>query len=154
MPGRMESVKNVTKDKGEIDAMLETSLREFFKAEIDRLVRSVVYRLQRTKASGIYGDDMGHRSLWDEYCHEVQHGPHAQLHHAWTVTLNPIIEDRIDKSPHHIVVLLSIHARRFDDSVSGDRSGPFLWVERLREEVASALASVAAWRDLTRLNSE
>jgi fructosamine-3-kinase len=39
------------------------------------LARKVIYRLQRLDASGICGDDHQHKTLWDEFCHEVQWGP-------------------------------------------------------------------------------
>jgi hypothetical protein len=40
--------------------------------EFEGLSRRVIHRLQRINAAGIYGDDYAYKSLWDEWCHEVQ----------------------------------------------------------------------------------
>lgn len=56
------------------------------------LARRVIYRLQRLDASGIYGDDYRHKTLWDEFCHEVQWEPHDQLDSAWDMTIRPFLE--------------------------------------------------------------
>ena len=57
------------------------------------LARKVVYRLQRLDASGIYGDDYQHKTLWDEFRHEVQYGPHDdQIVDAWAMTIRPFLE--------------------------------------------------------------
>jgi hypothetical protein len=45
----------------------------YARAEFEALTRRVIYRLQRSKASGIFGD-YGYKTLWGEYCHEVQKG--------------------------------------------------------------------------------
>ena len=45
--------------------------------------RKVIYRLQRIEASGIFGDDFNHKTGWDEYCYEVQNGPHTLFEQAW-----------------------------------------------------------------------
>ena len=80
---------------------------EFGKPEIETLVRQVVYRLQRIPASGIYGDDYGYKTLWDEYCHEVQEGPFDLLDNAWDQTLGSTMDNVIDRIPQHMALLLS-----------------------------------------------
>ena len=82
----------------------------YARIELKGLARRVIYRLQRIDASGIYGDDYAYKSLWDERCHEVQEGPVDQLDYAWTQTLCPILDDVIDRLPHHTAVLLSVFA--------------------------------------------
>ena len=52
-------------------------------SRFEAYARKVIYRLQRIKASGIFGDDFNHKTGWDEYCYEVQQGPHTLLEQAW-----------------------------------------------------------------------
>ena len=82
----------------------------YARIELEGLTRRVIYRLQRINASGIYGNDYAYKSLWDEWCHEVQEGPVDLLDYAWTQTLCPILDDVIDRLPHHVAVLLSVFA--------------------------------------------
>lgn len=82
----------------------------YAQAEFDALTRKVIYRLQRFKASGIFSDDYAYRALWDEYCHEVQEGPHDLLQWAWEQTIKPFVDDVIERTPRHVAVLLSIFA--------------------------------------------
>lgn len=97
----------------------------YVRVEIGILARKVIYRLQRFPASGIYGDDYRYKSLWDEYCHEVQEGPDdmpgpmdTSPADAWQQTISPFIDDVVDNVPQHSAVLLSIAAAwELDDEV-------------------------------------
>ena len=86
------------------------AVREFARAELVALTRRVVHRLKRTKATGIYGEDYRHRSLWKEYCHEVQEGPNEALQSAWDDTLDSILSDLVQNTPRNTAMLLSILA--------------------------------------------
>lgn len=93
------------------------AVRAYARVEIDVLARKVIYRLQRFPASGIYGDEYKYKSLWDEYCHELQEGPHDlpgpfgnSPTEAWQMTMSPFINDVVDAVPQHSAVLLSIAA--------------------------------------------
>ena len=48
-------------------------------------------------ASGIFGGDYRFKSVWDEYCREVQEGPHPMLEAAFDQTVDPMIARRIDQ---------------------------------------------------------
>jgi hypothetical protein len=39
------------------------------------LARKAVHQMQRIDASGIFGDDYRHKTLWNEFCHVIQTGP-------------------------------------------------------------------------------
>ena len=84
---------------------------KFGKNEIQGLVRRAIYRLQRVDASGIYGDAYTYKTLWDEWCHEAQEGPHDLLEEAWNHTLSTYLKDVIDRIPPHTCVLLSKYAQ-------------------------------------------
>jgi hypothetical protein len=83
---------------------------EFARAELLALTRRAVHRLKRTKASGIYGEDYRYRSLWKEYCHEVQEGPYEALQSAWDDTLDTMLRELIQSAPKPTAMLLSILA--------------------------------------------
>ena len=67
---------------------------------IQALTRKVIHGLQRMPASGIFGDDYRFRSVWDEYCREVQEGPHPMLEAAFDQTVDPMITWQIDRLDH------------------------------------------------------
>jgi hypothetical protein len=81
---------------------------EFAQARYSALARKLVFQLQRIKASGVYGDDYRHKTLWDEYCHEVQEGPYNLLDHAWDRTLTPALSAIVDAIPRYEAALLTI----------------------------------------------
>lgn len=48
------------------------ALRRFCRSELAHLGRRLAYQLKQMPAEGHYGDNLGYRTMWDEYCHEVQ----------------------------------------------------------------------------------
>jgi hypothetical protein len=111
------------------------------------LARKVVFQLQRFEATGIYG--YSHRTLWDEYCHERQNGPHDdELEGAWKATIDPFLNAVVDKVPHHEAVLLTISAIwNLDEEVETNAvvSAPDLICRNLEQEVAK----IAMARDIS-----
>lgn len=108
----------------------------------EALARQVVHGLQRIPASGIFGDDFNYRTLWDEYCHELQHGPHPGLEFAWDGTISPFIEACIDKLSPRERDLLEL-ALSDDSGRAGDISSA----------VTDAMATIAGGRDLSRFEN-
>lgn len=98
----------------------DTALMHFCMAELRAAGRRVSWRLQRLPASGIYGDDFGRRTLWDELRYEVENGPTELLEGAWEVTLAPIASDVIAKMPDHTKHLLSWHLNSFEEESPHD----------------------------------
>lgn len=72
------------------------ALRRFCRFELAHLGRRLEYQLKQRPAEGHYGDDLGYRTMWDEYCHEVQWGPTEGLGDAWDDLLNPLASDIAD----------------------------------------------------------
>jgi hypothetical protein len=112
------------------------------------LARKVVYRLQRLDASGIYGDDYQHKTLWDEFCHEVQYGPHDdQIVGAWAMTSRPFLEAVITPLSEHekmVLFLATNEADEFDE----DAREPIVSDDALFGGVLSELRSLAGKRNL------
>jgi hypothetical protein len=82
----------------------------FARTAYDGLVRKVIARLQWRTASGVYGDDYHHKTLWDEYCHEVQLGPHMFLEGAWDISIEPVLDEIVPSVSSEIAALLMIAA--------------------------------------------
>lgn len=104
--------------------------------------RRVAHRLRRMRASGIYGDDHGHRTLWDEFCFEQENGPTYQLESAWAETLYPILVDVVERLPEHTARLLSWHLVSMQETDPDDA----IWPDVLRSAVLDGAKEVALRR--------
>lgn len=110
-----------------------------------RAARRIVHRLQRVSASGIYGDDYSFRSLWDEFCHDQQNGPHFDQD-VWGDTLEALLRaevERLTRGEFEIVWLASL------PDVADLKTAPRVQSDVLRE-IRSALNGIAATRNLER----
>lgn len=127
------------------------AVRRFSEVAHGRIARKIVARLQRQRASGIFGDDIHPRSVWDEYCYEAQEGPHEQLTAAWDQLLIPIIDFVIGEVPHEDAVLLSIGAAwelgEHDLELGDGASFP----ELIRDNVRRHVHRIAADRPMARV---
>ena len=84
----------------ELDSALWKAAWRFSDTRIQALTRKVIHGLQRMPASGIFGDDYRFKSVWDEYCREVQEGPHSMLEAAFDQTVDPMIAWQVDQLDH------------------------------------------------------
>jgi hypothetical protein len=66
----------------------DSAVLEFATAAYETLARRVIFRLQRIEASSVYGNDYQHKTLWDEYCHEVQDGPYDPIFNSLIETIS------------------------------------------------------------------
>jgi hypothetical protein len=48
------------------------ALRNFSRMRFSALARDVAALLEQIEATNVFGNEFKHRTLWDEYCHEVQ----------------------------------------------------------------------------------
>ena len=123
----------------------------YARTECAALVRKVIYRLQRVAATDIYGDDYIYKTLWDEYCHEVQEGPHDFLEDAWEQSISTWIDEVIDRIPQHQAVLLSVFAaRELDEGDDPNIVGSY-WPDGIRQLLEGKLAEEAGCRGLDHL---
>jgi hypothetical protein len=153
----------VSKPDDEWLAVLEAthaSVLAYARVEFDAVGRKVIHRLQRIAASGIYGDDYNYKTLWDEYCHEVQDGPTELLTSVWDATLLPLLDGVVERIPRQIAVLLSIAAGCELDEGNmelildeGDNEWiGVCWPDGIREVVLSRVREEAGWRNLYRFD--
>lgn len=94
------------------DWLVEThqAVIKYSSVELAGMTRRVIFALQRMPATGIYGDEPTFKSVWDEYCYEVQYGPSEDLEWAWDETISTFVMDQIDRLPAHVRLLISIGA--------------------------------------------
>jgi hypothetical protein len=124
---------------------------KFAAATYEMLARKVIFRLQRIKATGIYGDDYRHKTLWDEYCHEAQEGPYDLLGSIWDATIDSTLNFVTETIPSHEAALLTIGAASELDREDETRFGavaPHLIQSNLR----LTLAKMAASRNMSRFD--
>jgi hypothetical protein len=154
---------DVSKPDDEWLAVLEAthaSVLAYARVEFDALCRKVIHRLQRIDASGIYGDDYNYKTLWDEYCHEMQHGPTELLTSAWDATILPLLNHVVERIPRQVAVLLSIAAaceldERNTEWILDESDNEWMgvsWPDGIREVVRSRVNEKAGWRDLYRFD--
>ncbi|WP_187335503.1 hypothetical protein [Novosphingopyxis iocasae] len=90
----------------DLDSALWKAAWRFSDARIHALARKVIHAMQRMPASGVFGGDYRFKSVWDEYCREVQEGPHPMLEAAFDQTVDPMIArhiDQLDKSERQLL---------------------------------------------------
>ena len=121
------------------------AVMKYGEIEFQGLVRRVIYRLQQFPASGIYGDAYTYKTLWDEWCHEVQEGPHDLLEWAWDQTLPPFFKDVIDRVPAHTRELLSKYAQWELDLDLDSEPGLEDTLRLLMDRVSGVAASRDIW---------
>jgi hypothetical protein len=114
------------------------------------LTRRAVHQLQRIKPSGVYGDDYRHKTLWDEYCHEVQEGPYDLLDDAWDRTLRPVLRTIVDAIPRHEAALLTIGAIWELDE--GDEPALGIFPDLIQRNLQQMLSKIAGARDMSRFD--
>lgn len=130
----------------------QDAVRDYARAKIRSLARRAIYRLQRLEASDIYGSDYKFKSLWDEYCHEVQDGPYDLLTGAWDDVLSKTLKVIIDGVPREAAVFLTILAvGDLDEDEGADLIGS-VWAEGIARLLHEQLADEAGSRGLDHLN--
>lgn len=123
------------------------AIHVFARQEWPHFARKAVYRMQRIPASGILGDEYRARTLWDQYCHEVQNGPHDLLEDAWEITVDGIFAAVIDDMPPHVAALLTV-----DGVLEYEPTGDVgtIWRDGLLRALRERVAELAAARSLDR----
>ncbi|MEQ8399242.1 hypothetical protein [Thalassobaculum sp.] len=126
--------------------------RRFSATAHARLARKVVFRLQRLAASGVFGDDLRAKSVWDEYCYEAQHGPTDALTSAWDQVLTPTIASVVARLPREEAVLLSIGAAWDLEEFELDLGDGVVAPELIRSNVLRYIDQIAMDRRIERLS--
>ena len=125
------------------------AIRSYSKTRFGALARDASIQLEQIEASGIFGDDYKHLTLWDEYCHEVQEGPHGPLEYAFAATVGPIVQAIVESIADSEAVLLTIGARwHLDEDQATDRE-VVATPDQIRRNLEDAIETLAMTRDMS-----
>jgi hypothetical protein len=125
---------------------------QFAEKAYEGLARKVIFRLQQIDSTGIYGGDYRYKTLWDEYCHEVQTGPHDLLEPAWEHTLNSILGSIAEAIPPHEGALLTISAAWELDKDDVEMTTVCVAPDLIRENLKRVVDRRAARREMWRFD--
>ena len=92
------------------------AIRAFARTRFRALAEELAAQLRERSPSDIYGDDIGAKSIWDEYCYETRNGPTFELIDAWSSLLDPLIADLIARTSHEEAVLLTVAEQWYCDA--------------------------------------
>jgi hypothetical protein len=98
----------------------------------------------------VYGDDYRHKTLWDEYCHEVQEGPYDLLDDAWDKTLGPVLRAIVGAIPRHEAALLTIGA--IWDLDEDYETAPGVMPDLIQRNLQQMVSKMAGTRDMSRFD--
>jgi hypothetical protein len=139
-----------------IDVLEQThdAVLAFARAEWPSLVRKAVHHLQRRAATGLYGDYYRYKTLWDEFCHEVQNGPTPLLDGAWDRTVDEILVSILDALPQHVAALLTIDAIMESDAREQSSLAGSVFQDELLRVLRNELRLIAGGRSLAKFEPD
>jgi hypothetical protein len=125
------------------------AIRQYSTKRYSDLAQEAVVQLEQIGATSIFGDDYKHRTFWDEFCHEMQEGPHSALEWAFEATLDPLIHAIVEGIENSEATLLTIGAMwdLGEDQEMGADIGrtPYL----IQRNLEQAVKSLAMTRDMS-----
>lgn len=133
----------------------QRAVQRFALASFDALARKIADQIQEIDASGIYGDDYQHKTLWDEYCHMIQGGFSELLDDAWEATVIPFLTAAVENIPDHEAVLLTIcSGSDFGGTDFGRSIDITADLDLMQRRLETALRTMAAARDMSGFNDD
>jgi hypothetical protein len=143
------------------DRVLDAAQR-FADARFTALAAVIVDRMKETERTEIYGDVRNFRTLWDEYCYEIQEGPFDNpgremvggpsdlMTAMWNPTVDSWIAGDLEAMPNPEVLLLRAVAERQSDEE--EPSGPpFTKYDPLCRALRSLIDTQAAERSMAEI---
>lgn len=121
---------------------LLTSVETWADGQCLAVAKTIRGQLQDMPPSGLF-DRVDLRSVWDEYCLQVQYGP-ASLEHAWAATIDPLVNRQVDELPRREASLLTLWQRWVTDDLSEDVDPTCYNSDMIRAAVVRRLDQLAA----------
>ncbi len=137
---------------------MENALLEFGEMRFSQLARKVVYRFRRMPATAIYGS-WEYRSLWDQYCYDLQFGPHEDVDIAagyldfppsWERAFGPVLERLVSEVPVSEKKILLFATERYAVAFDEEKSDFYVDDDAIILEIKTRLAEAASDRDLSK----
>jgi hypothetical protein len=132
-----------------LDCPTHKAVRNYSKARFATLARGAMVELEQIEATGIFGDDYKHRTVWDEYCHEIQAGPHGPLKFAFDTTVVPTVQAIVEAIDNPEAILLTIGARWHLDEDQGTDREFVATPDQIRRNLEDAIETLAMSRDMS-----
>ena len=112
---------------------------------------NVAKHLQEMDAVGHF-EDFHYKTLWDEYCHEVQHGPFADIvDWAWETLLAPLCRACVERIPDSEKALLFFSTNEYE-SLTDDIVDVPIDDDALTQELLRRVHQLADERRIDRLD--
>jgi hypothetical protein len=130
------------------------ALRALADARYSKLTDKLVWQMRRIPANGLY-EARKHNTLWDEYCHHVQHGPHGISQSAWEQSVGALAFALAEELPPEEARILTISALwHFDeeDSATFGKDGVSICRSSISRRLESLLSDRAGSRDMSRFD--
>lgn len=134
----------------DVDAEAWSALLSFAEDKYGSLARKMVARLQKIPASGVFSDDYQHKTLWDEFCHDIQYGPYDLLEGAWDITILPLANDIIHLIPNSEGRLLTMAT----DNFAFEGKPVFFTPDLVCDQMLVTLRGIASKRDMGRFDPD
>ena len=135
---------------GNFDDQVFKAVIAYAREQNGRLAGKIIHSLRRARAVGAY-NECRHRTRWDEFSHEWQHGPHGVLRTAWEWDIQPHLENQASELSETEQLLLSAAAMwEFDDLHNHDELG--ICPDLIQRGIMRALVEQAMARDLSRFD--
>jgi hypothetical protein len=125
------------------------AIRNYSKTRFAAFAREAAVQLEQIEATGIFGDGYRHRTLWDEYCHEIQEGQHDPLKFAFDTTVVPIVQAIVEAIDNPEAILLTIGARWHLDEDQGADREVVATPDQIRRNLEDAIETLAMSRDMS-----
>jgi hypothetical protein len=122
----------------------------------ERASRRIIKALRQTPQTGHFGPSFLHKSLWDEMCHDQQHGLHSSF--VYDTKLEYLIGEEIEKLSQAQFEVCWLASLQDVGNVAEGRKLYFEFQgldfeprEVVSQEVRAAVGNVASSRDIARL---
>lgn len=153
-------------DSAPEDAILEATRHaalQFAALRFGQLTSRLIWRLRRIRATGIFEGNYTCRTLWDEYCVELQDGPFddglfggtdeiglPDVSTAFDSTIDPFLHTAIEALPQQEAVLLTLWAiDDWDEREQAETAGPInidAMMTTLRTMLSREASAVDLWK--------
>lgn len=139
-------------------SQLQSAVRDFARAEINRIVHVLIVELRSRLPEGIF-EDIHARHFWDEYCWAVQEETcdeptmigainYGSIFDGFASFLHAFILAEVEKLPEHRQIFMSALAFEDDVNIDEDKSLGCIWIDGIVKLVVKAVNQHAAQRNL------
>jgi hypothetical protein len=129
---------------------MQKAIWRFSRERCSQLAQSIGEQLRKIPATCIYGEDVGLKTLWDEYCFHVFQGEETMsLEQAWRATIDPYCAAAMETVNLGEKQVLYFATENWMNTNDDESSEPFVDLDSLLGLIASSVRKLAQERDMT-----